>query len=181
MSRVLAALVLIVLAFASGLGAQEGTDPASSPPRVRVWPADHTDPFLGTLNQYSADSIALLTSEGSLMLPRDSVIRIDVSEGIHTDAWRGLRKGALVGAAVGLGLGMLAFTTEDPDGFVYIGGNWLLIGPAFGLVAGSTLGLGFGAMSRSEHWHKVSLDEAAARPLVMWRDGRVIVGVAMQR
>jgi hypothetical protein len=182
MSCFLAALLLLVLAFTSGLGAQARADSASSAPRVRVWPADHTDPFLGTLHHYSADSIALLTSEGSLVLPRDSIITIEVSEGVHTNAWRGLKTGALAGAAVGLGVGILAWSSEERANIVpHIGANWIWLGSAMGAVTGSVLGLGFGSLTRSEHWRRMSLDESATRPLVMWRDGRMLVGVAMKR
>lgn len=174
MRRIIAVLALVVVASASTLDAQDGASPADAAPRVRVWPADHTDPFLGTLQHYSTDSIALLTSEGTFVLPRDSVIRVEVSEGVYSDARRGLKIGALVGGLAGFGLAYSIMTEFEEQG-----AEILPAGAAAGAIAGGLVGLGIGALSHSEHWHRATLDGEAARPLVMRRDGRVMLGVAM--
>lgn len=180
MPRLVTALALFVLAGVSSVGAQESGDPLGPSTRVRVWPSDHSAPFLGTLSLYTADSIGFITVAGPMVLPRDSVVRLDISQGVHTNAWRGLKTGALVGAAVGLGVGLLSWSTEEKQNVVLeVGANSLWLGPAMGAAAGSLLGLGLGSLSKSERWQRVSMDGPAVRPVATWRHGRVMIGVQL--
>ena len=174
MSRVLAAVALITLATAFELGAQDSTSVLGPSARVRVWPAGRSAPYFGTLARYSADSIELETTEGRLLIPRDSVARLDLSGGVHSDARRGLKVGALVGGLAGFGLAYGLMTAFEEQG-----SEVLPAGAAAGAIVGGLLGLGIGALSHSERWNEVALDDPATQALLKWRDGRVIVGVAM--
>ncbi len=181
MTRLVTTLAVLALVAVSPLGAQESESLLGPSARVRVWPADNSDPFLGNLNFYTPDSIGFVTVAGPMALPRDSVIRLDVSQGVHTNAWRGLKTGALVGAAVGLGVGLLAWSTEENHNIVgEVGANSLWLGPAMGAAAGSALGLGLGSLSKSERWQRASMDGPEIRPIAAWREGRVMVGMRLR-
>ena len=182
MARISAFLSLVLVAVASALDAQEGDLQIEPSTRVRVWPVDAAEPIIGVLHRFDADSVAIATADATLILARDSVVRMDISRGVHTDAWRGLRTGSLVGAAVGLGIGLISWSAEKPSNIVLeVGSNWLWLGPAMGAVTGGLLGLGMGALSQSEHWSRVPMDPVAVRPLVTRRDGRMLVGLQVGR
>jgi hypothetical protein len=179
MARLVTIVALVSLVAASPLGAQESETLLGPSSRVRVWPAGSSKPVIGVLHRLDADSVAVGTSGASLLLlARDSVARLDVSRGVHANTWRYMKNGALIGGAVGaLGSVVAVFATEaDQSGYLLAGVVALTGG---GAVAGALLGTVAGVTSRSEQWRRVSLDGPGLEPIVMWREGRTMIGMRL--
>lgn len=147
--RIASLLALLALIAPVEVFAQQ--EPIVAPgDRVRVlWLG--TAPLVSTVLALKADTLVLAVEDrgAPLELPLALVRKFEVSRG-GSNALRG----ALIGAGLGLALGAAdALGQNDGD----------LIGPEVVMAvlggAGATLGLVIGAMSRSDRWEEVPLDE----------------------
>jgi uncharacterized protein YcfJ len=143
-ARSLLVLLVTVAAPADGR-AQHAQRPSGQ--RVRVTaPTAFAKPFVGTLAGYSADSLSVAMARGGarVVIPRDAVRQLEVSEG------RARRRYAALGGILGLVAGAViggeaASTPEDPS----LAG---LAGMIAGGLLGASAGAAIGAVVAPERW-----------------------------
>lgn len=175
-------LCLAVFVPLMSLSAQE---PATIEPgaRVRVTAPDlGLQRSVGTCLAVSNDSIRLQGGAGILDIPLASMTALDVSRGRKSNALRGLLIGSIVGAPIGAVLGGVGSHRETPTSeapWCYEGtaacvaSHALVVGAVGGLV-----GLGIGALSKTDRWEEVPLDQWRVS-LAVPRNGRWRVGVSL--
>jgi hypothetical protein len=98
----------------------------------------------------AADSLHLVRSPAAtpMALPRTSLIAVERSLGKRASGGYG----AKMGAAVGVGLGVLcAFACPSPEG------SGVNMAPVSGLIAGTLVGAAAGAMVPREQWRQLPL------------------------
>jgi hypothetical protein len=131
---------------------------ADSGARVRVT-TSHRDqrPWVGTLLSADGDSVRLIASANRrrVVVPTDSVVRMERSSGRRSQTGHGAAVGALVGGATGLVLGLLASSEEDS--FVEIGPGEVAGVTLFFAAAGGGLGALIGAASHRDRWEPMPL------------------------
>ena len=124
--------------------------------RVRATLIAHPNPRVtGTLLSYRPESITLAAEPDSAesTFAHASIKRLEISEGMHSNAGRGAKLGAILGFvtlfALGAAAGGDAYDNPTP---------WYVLGPIYG-VAGGVTGAGVGALigsaSQHERWERV--------------------------
>lgn len=165
-SRWFASLTFAALLPLSEVRAQPSVPVGS---RVRVTAPDVADkPITGTLSSLDAASITLAVpgvaagSEQTIQLT--SVDRLEIYRGRSHSPLKGMRTGALVGAGLGLAIGIGA-ATEDGS-FVCEGAGCIGIGVLGGAFWGTAIGAVIGAISGQDRWDEVMLvtPSVAVRP-----------------
>jgi len=156
--RIFAALAVIAAAPAAALAQTDTTASPADPPAVtgtrplavgdelRLTAAGQ--PYTGTLQRITADSLVLVAPYRIHRVPRASVTageRAVFAESRGHAIFRGARVGILGGAALGL-LGSMLMT-KDAEGRAFI--------TADGVALGALLGGALGARSRHSHWERV--------------------------
>ncbi|HET9150145.1 MAG TPA: hypothetical protein VFN83_00350 [Gemmatimonadales bacterium] len=182
MCRLTVMLAAVVALTTPVLEAQSASLPPDLNTRVRVWPAHSSAAVAGVVIRFDDSGIGIRTGGDTVLIARDSIRRLEVSRGIHSNFSRGLGRGALIGAGIGAVLGAVTWASEREGDWFQYGPAWIPIGAAgFGMWGGLIGGIA-GAASHSEHWDRVRLDQEPARaaPLVTRRDGRTVVGVALR-
>ena len=124
-------------------------------PRVRVtFTGTSHGRMVGTYLRTAADTIWLdagMTRPSPIPLER--VATFEVSRGRHSNAGRG----ALIGSAVGLGLGLIASieSASEDDSFVETSTGEYVLATFMLAAMGGGLGAAVGAMTHSEEWEVV--------------------------
>ncbi len=127
----------------------------------------------GNLVAFNSDSIVLAVGESATRqaLPLASVTRLETSRGQKSHAV----SGGLIGLPVGVGAGLLATQPimdalglfgEDEDDLIYRAGI-----PIAGGVLGGLLGMGIGALIKTDRWEEIPLNRLWVRPMAT-PDGR---------
>jgi hypothetical protein len=109
----------------------------------------------GTLSSWGADSLTISGPEEEWQtFPLSDVVKLEISRGRKSNAG----KGTLIGAGVGLVVGLMAAaaSTDDSDSLGEF--SWLVYPPS-GILVGGTLGLVVGALTRTEKWQEVPLPQ----------------------
>jgi hypothetical protein len=150
-SRDLALGLSLLAAHPTGAAPVASVVPGS---KVRIQAPDVAAGTLqGRVAAIDGASIMLLTGDSQMSLPREAIQRLE----LHTGTKRQWRRGTLIGAAVGFGLG---FTTDVDDiqcrfeRYVSCSRGEAL---AAGAAAGALLGLGIGALIKRDLWSEVPL------------------------
>jgi hypothetical protein len=155
--RALALLVSFALASFTDAIAQE--QPLQPGQRVRVTaPGLDVNKLQTTFHEVRSDTLVL----ESMVVPLSYLARLEVSRGRKSNALKGLLIGSVVGVGVGAALGIwgasrptstseAVWCYEGTAACAAVGG--LVVGAAGGLV-----GLGIGALSKTERWEEVPLD-----------------------
>jgi hypothetical protein len=107
------------------------------------------------------------------------VTRLEVSQGRKSNALKGLLIGSLVGVPIGAVLG---FVESESSGEPLCTGSTVAcaaVGAAAVGVVGGLVGLGIGAVSKSERWEEVPLDRLRVN-IVPQRDGRFALGLSVE-
>jgi len=188
MSRLIAALLLLVLARPDALTGQAAAPAASLRPGARVRIARiAVKPLVATVVARIGDTLVVRAPglAKPLALPLAEISRLDVSTGRHRNLGKGMLVGIVAGGAVGAGLGAVTYqpctSTEflgclgapsDRGESVTIGG---ILGGALGLVAGSLIGA-----ARRDTWKRVPLDGSRVAVSVRPRAHGAGLGVALQ-
>jgi len=118
---------------------------------------------VGRLRSWTHDSVIIdAESRGGLAFARRDTKRIEVSDGIRSRK----RLGTVVGAGVGLAVGLVAPCVRQNGGtgsqtFDYVGCTWVrMYAVPFAMVAGAGLGWTAGLLLRSERWASVARNTA---------------------
>jgi hypothetical protein len=150
-------VAVILIAAGTGLRASDEREPAGVA-RVRIrLSGEHAGQgrrLTGTLAESGPDTVVLVSGKERLTIERADIRKIEVSRGRHR------AKGALLGAAVGLGVGLTLSGAEGAscDGFDCLGAAALLVVVTPAL---TVTGAGIGAAVGTERWEPV---EASRRP-----------------
>lgn len=153
--------------------------------RVRVTaPALGLDRREAVVEALRRDTLVLRT-EATIAIPETSLARIEIYGGRHGHPWRGAGIGALSGLVVGGTIGFIAcenYTVNTPTGV----GNCLdshegaqiilLAGLGIGAAGGALLGLGIGALIKTDKGVEHPLDDLQVG-LVPQPDGRLVLGI----
>ncbi|MDH3457542.1 MAG: hypothetical protein OER90_11955 [Gemmatimonadota bacterium] len=166
--RALAFLAALVLApLTDAIGQDQPLQPGQ---RVHV-----TVPTLGIKKQAATfealrGDVLVVVADSAMNCPLSSVSRLEVSRGRKSNAVKGLAIGSVAGVVVGAVLGVVASTGSGETlcywGTVECGASGAA---AFG-VFGGLVGLGIGALSKTERWEEVPLDRLRVS-IVPQRDG----------
>jgi len=113
------------------------------------------DEAIGSVQASTGDSLVVDLEGGSYgqALALDRIDAIELSAGTRRRTMRGLAIGSLVGVAIGLVIGISE--SDDPGGWVS-GGESVALGVGLFGGTGALLGLGIGAMVRTETWRPVA-------------------------
>ncbi len=132
--------------------------PASIAPgdRVRVFTTDHHEWITGTLRSSDGEHVEIDQGDSSLSIARRSIDALEVSMGEQSRVGRG----ALWGACVGGGIGVIGSMNEggdslEPDPFALV---------AVCGAAGAVLGALVGAFIHEEEWQSVPLTSLSLVP-----------------
>ncbi len=152
--RIVSLIFVIFLAVVGELCAQDTLVVPGA--RVRVYSPDRVT---GTIEKLSSDTLVLrLEDRDSQAIPFASITRLEVSRGQKSNT----ASGALIGGAVGLAAGAIVGGIVGSDWPDIPEPGWL-VGAAYlgsiGLVAGAGLGAIIGAVSKSDRWQTVPLDQ----------------------
>ena len=128
----------------------------------------------GTLAAATADSIVLGVDERGtqLTLPVASVTRLEVSRGRKSRVALGAGIGALTGAAT---LAVIGANLNVCDGGYE--GACAGVGAGVGAVGGALVGLVIGAVTKTDRWEEVPLDQLRVS-LAPQRDGQFALGLS---
>jgi len=166
----------IVLLVPATTAAQVQAAPLGPGARVRVWAPQHGwAKRQARLSEVASDTLVLAADSVEIRrgravrvefltrIPVTDVARLEVMSGQHPNVIGGLKNGVLIGGAIGLVLGVAAYASSDAD-------QWISYGPEIIPAAvlacgfwGSILGLGIGALDKTEDWQQVWL---SSRPSV---------------
>ena len=123
--------------------------------RVRI---STPDTLIGNLVSMNADSLILLSEDDlPLIIPRSSVLKLEISQGFQSKAKKSMTIGSFIGGMAGLTLGINAAidkTTEWPFSPLLKkeGGKIILLSASAGCVVGSALGYLLGSHTKTEQW-----------------------------
>ncbi len=143
---------LLATAGPAGLAAQEarGGAPVQRGDRVRVRGVGSLVWTVGEVVRLTRDTLELsVNDEARLVLPLDTLFKLEVSRG-HSPR---LLEGALAGAAAG---GFVAGVTLDCESVEFCGFE-RTVSVAVGALAGSLAGVLVGSLSEGEDWERVPL------------------------
>ena len=165
-------LVAVVAVACGGRPAPVLTPEAGE--RVRVTAPDldvhrHT----GLLVAVQRDSLTVDT----LTVARASITRLEVQRGRKTNARKGAWIGALSLGLAGVGLGIAGCADYDCDGDEWSAVIGVLGG--VGALGGGLIGLGVGALIKTERWEEVPLDRLRVS-FAPQRDGRFGLGLSVR-
>jgi len=176
MSRLIAALLVLLLALPDSLVGQAAAPASPVVPgaRVRITRAGEK-PRVAIVVAHSADTLLVRWPEfaNAVALPLTEISRLDVSTGRHRNVVKGMVLGTVGVGALGAALGAVSYQPCTSTEFLgcllapqsradaaLLGG---VVGGALGFVGGSLAGL-----VRHESWKRVSLADrrvaAAVRP-----------------
>jgi hypothetical protein len=188
MSRLIAALLLLLTARPDALVGQAAAPAASLYPgaRVRIARIDEK-PLVAVVIARMADTLVVRAPglAKPLALPLAEISRLDVSTGRHRNLGKGIFVGIVAGGAIGAGLGAASYepctsteflgclgSASDRGESATIGG---ILGGALGLVAGSLIGA-----ARQDTWKRVPLDGRRVAVTVRPRGHGAGLGIALQ-
>ncbi len=142
--------------------AQEPTLPAALQPRVRISsPRPGGSAIVGNVLGLTGDSL-IVRQEGRaspLLLPLETVGRIELSEGRHARTGRGALIGLVSGAVLGTGLVVAAASNEEPGDFEGLLTFLALVTGVGVSAAGVGIGALVGSFVHTERWREVPLHE----------------------
>lgn len=170
MSRLLTALIVVLLACPNVLTGQAAMSEGAVGPgaRVRITQSG-SQPRIGVVVARSADTLVVRWPEytNAVALPFAEISRLDLSTGRHRKVLKGAAIGTLSAGAVGAILGAVTYTPCESTEFLgcllaptsasesaVIGG---VLGGALGLIVGTLVGL-----PKRDDWHQVSLESRVA-------------------
>ena len=108
-------------------------------------------PFAGRVAWASADSLAIVQRDDTLLVSRAAIRRLDIATGTRRNTLQGLGVGAGVGAASAAAL-LLAYADDRNDSELE-GLKYLAAGTVF--LGGAALGAIAGALIKSSRWTRV--------------------------
>ncbi len=175
MSRLIAALLILLLARPDALAGQTAASAAALRPgaRVRITHAGEK-PRVAIVVAHTADTLLVRWPEfaNDVALPLAEISRLDVSAGRHRSVVKGMVVGTAAAGAIGAAAGAISYqpctSTEflgclfAPDSrtdSALLGG---VVGGVLGFVAGSLAGL-----VPREHWKRVTLADRRVAAAVM--------------
>jgi hypothetical protein len=188
MSRLIAALLLLVLARPDALVGQAAARAASLYPgaRVRITRIDEK-PLVAIVVARVADTLVVRAPGQAqpLTLPLAEISRLDVSTGRHRNVGKGALVGIVAGGALGAVLGAASYQPCESTEFLgcllaptdrgesaTLGGA---VGGALGLVVGALIGV-----VRQDTWKRVPLDGSRVAVSVRPRAHGAGLGVSLQ-
>jgi hypothetical protein len=187
MSRLLTALILVLLARPDALTGQAMPEGAVGPgARVRITAAGQK-PRIAVVVARSADTLVVRWPEytNAVALPFAEISRLELSTGRHRKVLKGAAVGTLSAGAVGAILGAVSYTPCESTEFL-----GCLMAPAsatesavVGGVAGGVLGLIVGTLvglPKRDDWHQVSLDASRVAVMVTPRGRGTAVGLSLE-
>lgn len=170
------------LVFAPRNGrAQIAESDANPGDRVRVLRAGDQVPQEAMLVSFRRDKLVVQPGDCCSLdsIPIDSLVALDVSRGVTTDAGRifgGMTWGLLAGVGAGWLVGKLGCSVPGAAGTCALGaGKWMTILGAGGLIAGALWGL----ESREEEWDRVYPPMGASLHVAPGRSRGILVGVSL--
>ena len=169
--------LLIPLQFTSA----QQVPPIETGSRIRVTaPALGVDKLVGTSVEADATRIRVQADDQAapMTISLTDVTRLEVSQGRKSNALKGLGIGALIGAPIGAVLGVLASEGSGENLCTGTTVACAAVGAAAVGVAGALVGLGVGALIKSERWEEVPLDRLRVN-IVPLRDGRFALGLSV--
>ena len=188
MSRLLTALIIVLLARPNVLAGQAATPERAVGPgaRVRITQAGQK-PRIAVVVASSADTLRVRWPEytNAVALPFAEISRLDVSTGRHRKILKGAAVGTLSAGAVGAILGAVSYSPCESTEFL-----GCLMAPAsatesavLGGVAGGVLGLIVGTLvglPKRDDWHQVPLDAPRVAVAVTPRGSGTGVGLSLR-
>ena len=188
MSRLLTALIAVLIAGPDVLAAQSAMPEGAVGPgaRVRITQAG-SKPRTAVVVARSADTLVVRWPENSnaVALPYAGISRLDVSTGRHRKVLKGAAIGTLSAGAVGAILGAATYqpcestelfgclmASSSASESAVIGG---VLGGALGLVVGTLVGL-----PKRDDWHQVSLDASRVAVAITPRSRGTNVGLSLK-
>ena len=187
MSRILTALIVVLIACPDVLTAQAAMPEGAVGPgaRVRITQAGQK-PRVAVVVARSADTLVVRWPENTnaVALPYAGISRLDVSTGRHRKVLKGAAIGTLSAGAVGAILGAATYQPCESSGFdcllaptsasgsAVVGG---VLGGTLGLIVGTLVGL-----PKRDDWHQVSLDASRVAVAVTPRGRNTNVGLSLK-
>lgn len=109
---------------------------------------------IGIVEGLTRDSVRLDTDLGVRRVALSPTVRLEISRGIHANTGRGAWMGALIG---GFGLGVVgAFSCDGTSIHPFdTPSGCALVGAVLGGAGGALIGLGVGALIKTERWEEV--------------------------
>ena len=145
-------LLVVFVCLSIPIGAWAESIPKDS--RVRVTHGPHKAIVVGTVVSRTEQSL-LVRSQGkdgaAVSLRMSTVHRVERSLGVESNA----AKGGKVGAGIGAGLGLLLIISAGSEGSDFLGSGILLGAAIVTTVVGAGLGALIGYTSKTEHWREV--------------------------
>ncbi len=172
-----ATILVAILAFTplTSATAQE-PPPVKVGDRVRVTAPD-VRRREGTVQLLTTDSLVMRPVYGARLvaIPLASVTRLEVSRGQKSRVGRGAGIGLLGGGL----LGYVISLGGCESGFILTREECIGVSTVGGAVVGTLLGLGVGAVTKTDRWEEVPLERLRVS-LVPQRDGRIAVGFSVR-
>lgn len=166
---------LVIACWTAGLMAQ-GPWPLAPGQRVRI--ETDSGPWTGTLIGQDSANLQLRWAgehESTLVVvPQRRIQRVEVSAGRESN----VGKGALIGGAVGAGLGLAAGVACASDSFLQCSGGEVAAATLEVGFAGAVVGCLIGAASTHERWQPVAAADHAHLTFGVGRNG-VRLGVSL--
>ena len=180
--RAVVSTLTVLLAFPLAALSTQVQPPLESGKRIRVAaPLVGSERMVGVYLSHDDTTMQLQTEAqvAPLTIPLVYVTRLELSQGRKSNALKGL----VIDSASGVVLGIVAgLVVGQENGDNPCGGGRPAECAAIGAVAvgatGALVGLGIGALSKSERWNEVSLDRLRVS-IVPQRDGRLGFGLAI--
>ena len=160
-SRVIVLVVLAMLITSSIAWAQDSSVVAPGA-RIRITEWDSTGHRVGTVVTAGRDTIVLRPDQGEAVpIATSRITQLDVSQGIHGHARKGVAFGGLVGAGMGaiIGYSTASPTGSEDDALDAIFNS--LFGAGIGAAMGMLVGGVIGGSHKTERWETV--------PTARWR------------
>ncbi|NIM49030.1 MAG: hypothetical protein GTO22_07195 [Gemmatimonadales bacterium] len=189
-------LMMLLVAPICTATAQDQWPPLEPGARVRLTHQHPTCPLetcsgtkersVGTLKAAPADTL-LLELHGRvdpLAMPLSSVTKLEVQRGRKAATWTGAGIGAVAGAVVGAVIAVATFEEPAPcEWFCFDfgpsdAGEAAVMGLAGGATLGFLVGLGVGALFKTDRWEEVPLDRLRVS-LAPQRDGRSALALSI--
>ncbi len=175
MFRSFLALAIALGTMAASGQAQTDSTRLTAGMKLRIH-QQQTGPIVGTLISLDPDHVVLLDSAAdTTVVPRGSITKVEMYQGMKSGAGKGAVTGLLVGGLGGAFLGAIAAASQDESDFLYTPPEQLVLGTALGFgVLGAGIGALVGAASHTEQWTptvlptvKVVSDESKGRRVAL--------------
>jgi hypothetical protein len=108
-----------------------------------------------------------------LTISLTGVTRLEVSQGRKSNALKGLLIGSIVGVSTGVVVGLVVAESCWDHKVACAAAGTAVVG-----VTGALVGLGIGALSKSDRWEEIPLDRLQVS-IVPQRDGRLGIGLSV--